>query len=438
MTAAQRQMTNCERQTMKRTIILLLDSFGIGGAEDACRFRDVTKEGRPFNDDGANTLCNIAAFCAAGLAEEGRSGPLHLPNMNRFGLGFAAKESWGGCYPDGLDDDVIPEAAYGFAAEVSTGKDTSSGHWEMMGAPVTFTWGYFKKKTDSFPPELLEAFVKETGVPGYLGNCHASGTEIIKRLGEEHMKTGKPIVYTSADSVFQIAAHEETFGLERLYDVCEKTRKLVDRYNIARVIARPFVGDSPENFRRTGNRHDYSVEPPAETVLDKMKAAGGEVISVGKIKDIFAGRGITKAYKANGIEDLFDTTLKALEEAPTDREAIVFTNFVNFDADYGHRRNISGYAAALEYFDRRLPEMVARLKEDDMLIITADHGCDPTWWGTDHTREHIPVLVYGRKIKPVNIGKRYTFADIGQTIASHHDLRPLLVGQSFYDDIYKK
>jgi phosphopentomutase len=421
---------------MRRTIILLLDSFGIGGAEDACKFGDVTPEGRPYNDDGANTLCNIAAFCEAGLAEEGRSGPLQLPNMNRFGLGFAAKESWGGCYPKGLDEDVIPEAAYGFAAEVSTGKDTSSGHWEMMGAPVTYTWGYFKKKKESFPQELLDAFVKETGVPGYLGNCHSSGTVILKELGEEHMRTGKPILYTSADSVLQIAAHEESFGLERLYEICEIARKLVDKYNIARVIARPFVGKSAEDFARTGNRHDYSVKPPAKTVLDKMKEAGNEVVSVGKIKDIFAGCGITKAYKANGIEDLFDETLKAVRETPSD--AVIFTNFVNFDADYGHRRNISGYASALEYFDKRLPEMVAQLGEEDLLILTADHGCDPTWWGTDHTREHIPVIVYGKKVKPVNIGRRHTFADIGQTIAEHHGLEPLLVGKSFYADIIKK
>ncbi|WP_457596167.1 phosphopentomutase [Hydrogenimonas sp.] len=421
---------------MKRTIILLLDSFGIGGAEDACRFRDVTPEGRPFNDDGANTLGNIAAFCAAGLAEEGRSGPLKLPNLNRLGLGLAARASWGGCYPEGFDPDVVPEGAYGFAAEVSTGKDTSSGHWEMMGAPVTFRWGYFRKKTDSFPPELLEAFIKEAKLPGVLGNCQASGTEIIARLGEEHIRTGKPIVYTSADSVFQIAAHEEHFGLKRLYEICQIARKLVDDYNIARVIARPFVGESPETFRRTANRHDYSVEPPAETVLDRMKAAGGEVVSVGKIRDIFAGRGITKAYKGADIPDLFDATLKAVEELES--EGIVFTNFVNFDADYGHRRNISGYAKALEYFDARLPEMLERLKEEDMLIITADHGCDPTWWGTDHTREHIPVLIYGPSIRPMDVGRRHTFADIGQTIASHHGLKPLLCGKSFYDEIVKK
>ncbi|WP_353663291.1 phosphopentomutase [Hydrogenimonas sp. SS33] len=421
---------------MRRTVILLLDSFGIGGAEDACQFKDVTKEGRPFNDDGANTLGNIAAFCAAGLAEEGRTGPLQLPNLNRLGLGFAAKESCGGCYPEGLDENVVPEGAYGYASEVSTGKDTSSGHWEMMGAPVTFKWGYFRKKSGSFPPELIEVFVREAKIPGILGNCQASGTEIIKKHGMEHIKTGKPIVYTSADSVFQIAAHEEHFGLERLYEICEIARKLVDRYNVARVIARPFVGESPETFQRTGNRHDYSVKPPAKTLLDEMKESGNEVVSVGKIKDIFAGCGITRAYRANGVEELFDTTLAAVKEL--DREGLVFTNFVNFDADYGHRRNISGYARELEYFDRRLPEMMAQLGEEDLLVVTADHGCDPTWWGTDHTREHIPVLFYGKRVRPVNLGHRYTFADIGQTIAEHHGLKPLLVGKSFYHLMLRK
>jgi phosphopentomutase len=421
---------------MKRTIILLLDSFGIGGAEDACKFGDITPEGRPFNDDGANTLGNIAAFCQASQAEDGRSGSLKIPNMNKMGLGIAAKESCGGCYPKGLEEIDEPIAAHGYASEVSTGKDTSSGHWEMMGAPVTYTWGYFKEKKDSFPQELLDEFVKETGVDGYLGNCHSSGTVILEELGEEHMATGKPILYTSADSVFQIACHEESFGLDRLYEICEIARKLVDKYNIARVIARPFVGSDASNFARTANRHDYSVTPPATTVLDMMKESGGDVISVGKIKDIFAGCGITKAYKANGVAPLFDATLEALRD--TTKDSIIFTNFVNFDADFGHRRNVSGYASALELFDSRLPEIIELLEDDDMLILTADHGCDPTWWGTDHTREHIPVIVYGKGIKPTNLGHRYSFADIGQTIASHQGLDNLIVGRSFYDEMIKR
>ncbi len=420
---------------MKRTIIALMDSFGIGGASDACKFSDITPEGRPFNDDGANTLCNIAAFCEAGVAEKGRSGPLQIPNLNRLGLGLAAKESWGGCYPKGLDEEIEPIGAYGYASELSTGKDTSSGHWEMMGVPVNFAWGYFKKKKDSFPRELLDEFLQESRLDGYLGNCHSSGTVILKELGEEHMRTGKPILYTSADSVFQIACHEESFGLDRLYEICEIARRLVDKYNIARVIARPFVGSSASDFARTANRHDYSVTPPAKTILDMMKEGGKEVVSVGKIKDIFAGCGITQAYKANGISPLFDATLEAVKS--TQSESIIFTNFVNFDADFGHRRDVSGYAKALELFDSRLPELMELLGDDDILILTADHGCDPTWWGTDHTREHIPLIVYGKNIKPTNIGHRYSFADIGQTIASHHGLDSLIVGKSFYNDITK-
>ena len=262
-----------------------------------------------------------------------------------------------------------------------------------------------------------------------LGNCHASGTTIIAELGEEHMRTGKPIVYTSADSVFQIAAHEESFGLERLYELCDIARELVDDYNIGRVIARPFVGDSPENFRRTGNRRDLTTPPHAPTVLDKLVASGGEVISIGKIADIYAHQGITKKIKATGNEALFDATLEALDDAP-DR-SIVFTNFVDFDMLYGHRRDVDGYAAALEYFDRRLPELEAKLGEGDVLILTADHGCDPTWEGTDHTREHIPVLAAGTPVRRGSLGKRDTFADIGQSLASHFGLEPMEYGTSF-------
>ena len=416
---------------MKRTIVLLMDSFGIGGAEDACLFRDIDENGRPFSDDGSNTLGHIADFCAANLANNGREGKLKIPHLNSFGLGLAAKESCGGCYPEGLAQDVQPIASYGYLSEISTGKDTSSGHWEMMGAPVTFKWRYFKDKQNSFDPEILKEFIDRAKIPGILGNCHASGTKIIAQLGQEHIKTKKPIVYTSADSVFQIAAHEEHFGLDRLYELCEIARDILDDYNIARVIARPFVGNDPSDFKRTGNRHDYSVVPPKKTVLDLLKESGGEVVSVGKINDIFAGCGITKKYKANGVSELFDATLKAVDESDTTKDSIIFTNFVNFDADFGHRRDVSGYAKALETFDARIPELLERLQDDDMVIITADHGCDPTWWGSDHTREHIPVLVYGKKIKPHNIGHRPTFSDIGATIASHHGLE-MDVGKSFY------
>lgn len=412
---------------MKRTVILLLDSFGLGGAEDADKFVGETADGTTFNDAGSNTLGHIAQACFEGRAEEGRSGSLTIPNLNRLGFGRACKES-SGLFPKGLDENIEPVAAYGYAKELSTGKDTTSGHWEITGVPVEFEWGYFKEKKNSFPQELLDDLIEKAGLPGILGNCHASGTTILELLGEEHMKTGKPIVYTSADSVFQIACHEETFGLDRLYVLCELARELVDKYHIARVIARPFIGTDKSNFERTGNRHDYSVPPPKPTLLDKMKAAGGEIVSVGKISDIFAAQGITKAVKAVGLDVLFDETLNALQEA--EDQTIIFTNFVNFDADFGHRRDVSGYAAALEYFDTRLPEMILSLEDDDLLVLTADHGCDPTWKGTDHTREHIPVIFYGKNVKAGFVGGRDTFADIGQTIAAYHGLAPLEFGKN--------
>jgi len=410
---------------MKRTIILLLDSFGVGGAEDADKFVGTTPDGERFDDQGANTLGHIAAACAAGDADDGRSGPLLIPNLNRLGYGRACAQS-SGRFPDGLDPAVEPVAAYGYAKELSTGKDTTSGHWEIAGVPVLFEWGYFKEKQDSFPQELLDELVERAGLPGYLGNCHASGTTIIAELGDEHVRTGKPIFYTSADSVFQIACHEEHFGLDRLYEICEIARELVDKYHIARVIARPFVGDSADNYQRTGNRHDYSVVPPAPTLLDRMKEAGGQVVSIGKISDIYAKQGITKATKAIGLDKLFDASLDELRQAGD--QTIIFTNFVNFDADFGHRRNVPGYASALEYFDQRLPEMLTALGDDDLLVLTADHGCDPTWKGTDHTREHIPVIFYGKHIDPVALGLRDTFADIGQTIAAYHGLPTLDYG----------
>jgi phosphopentomutase len=323
--------------------------------------------------------------------------------------------------------DVI--GAHGFAAELSSGKDTPSGHWEIAGVPVLFDWGYFTSKTDTFPEELLDALIERANLPGVLGNCHASGTEIIAELGDEHVRTGKPIVYTSADSVFQIACHEEAFGLERLYELCEIARELVDKYKVGRVIARPFVGDAPDNYERTGNRRDLTTPPHAPTVLDKLVATGGEVVSVGKIADIFAHRGITQKIKATGNAALFDATLEAVREAGDN--TIVFTNFVDFDMLYGHRRDVDGYADALEYFDGRLPELLDLMQDDDVLILCADHGCDPVWPGSDHTREHIPVLVYGNKIEPGSLGRRETFADIGQSLATHFGLEPMDYGTSF-------
>jgi phosphopentomutase len=398
---------------MKKAIILVMDSFGIGATDDADR----------FGDTGANTLGHIAEFCL-----QQRKEPLHLPNLARLGLYHACRESCGD-FPAGCDINVDIIAAYGYAAELSTGKDTPSGHWEMAGVPVLFDWGYFTEATNSFPETLLEALIQGGKLPGVLGNCHASGTEILVELGEEHIRTGKPVVYTSADSVFQIACHEQSFGLERLIALCKIARELVDEFNIGRVIARPFTGDNKNNFKRTGNRRDFTVQPPTATVLDKLSDSGGEVISIGKIADIYAHQGITRKIKADGNAALFDATLEAMNTA-TDR-SIVFTNFVDFDSVYGHRRDVLGYAEALEYFDRRLPELIEQLGDEDILIISADHGCDPTWQGTDHTREHIPVLVYGKIIMPGSLGKRDTFADIGQSLTTFFDLPSMGYGTSF-------
>ena len=398
---------------MGRAIILVMDSFGIGATDDADRFGDV----------GANTFGSIARVRA-----ESEQGPLQLPNLARLGLFHAGKES-SGEFAAGVDTNVDIIGAYGYAAELSSGKDTPSGHWEIAGVPVLFDWGYFSDKTNTFPPELLQTLIERAELPGVLGNCHSSGTTIIAELGDEHRASGKPIVYTSADSVFQIACHEESFGLQRLYDLCDIARELVDDYNIGRVIARPFVGDGPDTYARTGNRRDLTTPPHAPTVLDKLKAAGGEVISIGKISDIYAHQGITQTVKASGNAALFEATLDAVRSAP-DR-SIVFTNFVDFDMLFGHRRDVPGYAAALEYFDARLPEIMELMHEDDVLLLTADHGCDPTWPGSDHTREHIPVIVYGDGVKAGSLGKRETFADIGQSLATFFKLEPMDYGSSF-------
>jgi len=398
---------------MGRAIILVMDSFGIGATDDADE----------FGDAGANTLGSIARVRASSEA-----GPLQLPNLAQLGLMHAAKES-AGEFPAGCSADTEVVGAYGFASELSSGKDTPSGHWEIAGVPVLFDWGYFTEKENTFPAELLDKLIERADLPGVLGNCHSSGTTIIAELGEEHMQSGRPIVYTSADSVFQIACHEESFGLERLYELCDIARELVDDYNIGRVIARPFIGSNGTDFVRTGNRRDLTTPPPSPTLLDKLAASGGEVISVGKIADIYAHKGITQKVKATGNAALFDATLEAMSTAP-DR-SIVFTNFVDFDMLYGHRRDVSGYAAALEYFDQRLPEMLQQLQENDLLVICADHGCDPTREGSDHTREHIPVLVYGNNLAAGSIGKRDTFADIGQSLAEFFELAPLDYGVSF-------
>jgi phosphopentomutase len=400
---------------MTRAFILVMDSFGIGASRDAAG----------YDDAGADTLGHIAAHCAASRVP-GR-GALSLPNLVQLGLAAAAAES-SGAWPDGLLSPA-PIGAWGYAAETSRGKDTPSGHWEMAGLPVPFDWGYFPRTTPCFPAALTAALMQRTNLPGLLGNRHASGTAIIDELGAEHLATGQPIAYTSADSVFQIAAHEEAFGLDRLYEVCRIARELVDPYRIGRVIARPFIG-APGAFRRTPHRRDLAVPPPAATLLDRFQEDGGSVVSIGKIGDIFAHRGTGREIKADGNSAVFDATLAASRS--TEGRLLVLANFVDFDTLHGHRRDVGGYAGALEDFDARLPELMAALRPGDMAVITADHGCDPTWSGSDHTREHVPVLAFGPDIAPRPLGRRETFADIGQSVARHLGLAPLAHGTACF------
>ena len=388
----------------KRIIILVMDSVGIGHAPDAAKFNDV----------GSNTLGHIEA--TAGL--------IHCPTLRSLGLANIA---------DIKTDETPVMGAYGKMEEVSTGKDTTSGHWEMMGHPVTVPFPTFY---DGFPKELMDTFTKETGY-GYLGNEVASGTEIIERLGVEHMKTGKPIVYTSADSVFQIAAHEDVIPLEDLYRMCEITRNkvCVGDYYVGRIIARPFIG-KPCHFVRTSNRHDYSRMPEHRMVQQELQAAQIPTVAVGKIGDIYAHVGWDESYptksNAHGM-NVVPYLLGASFES-----GLMMVNLVEFDSLYGHRRNVEGYKRAIEDFDYQLSGLLPLLKDDDLLIITADHGNDPTWHGTDHTREHVPLLAYSPSMKgAIDLVLRHSFGDIGQTVLANFGLSPYAVGTSFLKDIMK-
>ena len=381
---------------MPRVFILMMDSFGIGGAEDA----------KDFGDEGADTFGHIVDNFP----------DLKVPNLVKLGLVKVSNKV------SGLNRELSDNGAkidlpakYGNCKEVSLAKDTSSGHWELAGVAVKSPWGYFKPDYPSFPDALVNKICSRAGLSGILGNKAASGTEIIEELGEEHIKTGKPICYTSADSCFQIAASEKYFGLDRLYEVCQIAFEELKPYNIGRVIARPFEGEKKGEFIRTKNRHDYSVKPPRKTLLDKLVEKGKDVIAIGKISDIYAGCGVSKKVLASGLNELWDKTLSEGKIAPDN--SLIFTNFVDFDMLYGHRRNVEGYARALEYFDARLPEIVNVMRENDVAFIVADHGNDPTARGTDHTREQIPVLMFGEKVKAKYIGTRDTFADVGQTVA---------------------
>ena len=388
----------------KRIIILVMDSVGIGHAPDAAK----------FNDEGSNTLGHI----------ESTAGLIHCPTLRSLGLANIA---------DIKTDETPVMGAYGKMEEVSTGKDTTSGHWEMMGHPVTVPFPTFY---DGFPKELMDTFTKETGY-GYLGNEVASGTEIIERLGVEHMKTGKPIVYTSADSVFQIAAHEDVIPLEDLYRMCEITRNkvCVGDYYVGRIIARPFIG-KPGHFVRTSNRHDYSRMPEQRMVQQELQVAKIPTVAVGKIGDIYAHVGWDESYPTKSNAHGMNVVPYLL--GSSFERGLMMVNLVEFDSLYGHRRNVEGYKRAIEDFDYQLSGLLPLLKDDDLLIITADHGNDPTWHGTDHTREHVPLLTYSPSMKgAIDLGLRHSFGDIGQTVLANFGLSPYAVGTSFLKDIMK-
>lgn len=390
---------------MARAILIVLDSVGCGGAEDAAT----------YGDEGSDTLGHIAQACAQGRGDrEGlREGPLHIPNLARLGLSHACEASTGKPLA-GVARPAAPQGRYGYGVEISQGKDTPSGHWEIAGCPVPFKWGYFTALENTFPPDLVAAIIREGALPGILGNKHASGTAVIDELAEEHISTGKPICYTSVDSVLQIAAHEEHFGLERLYALCKRVRVLVDPLRIGRVIARPFIGTTETGFTRTGNRKDFAIPPPDETILDRLVAKGRSVVTVGKIGDIFAHRNTGEEIKPFGNAAMFAAALEAFERLPDG--GFCFVNLVDFDTEYGHRRDIPGYAAALEAFDRNLPELEALLLPGDLAVITADHGNDPSWPGSDHTREHVPILAFGPDVPAGLLGRRESFADIAATL----------------------
>lgn len=404
---------------MSRAILMVLDSLGVGALPDAAA----------YGDTGSNTLGHIAEWCARPEADGGRGRALDIPHLVGLGLAHAATLAAGRC-PPGLDGRMASGAVRGCARERSRGKDTVSGHWELCGLPVPWDWGHFPRRVDTLVPTQLDALARACGVPGFLGNRHASGTQVIQDLGAEHLACGLPILYFSADSVIQIAAHEASFGLERLLDACAGARRLADDWRIGRVIARPFLGTPETGFSRTPNRRDYAVPPPAPTLLDRLQAAGGRVVAVGKIRDIFAGRGIDQAVGAHGLDALVDATRLAFVDAPD--QTLVFTNLVDFDQDFGHRRDVAGYADALERFDRMLPGLCATLGPGDLLVLTADHGNDPTWPGSDHTREHIPLMAWGPGLRGGNAGVRETFADIGQGLARWFGLPPLDHGHAAF------
>ena len=389
---------------MPRVFLFILDSFGIGNAPDAAQ----------FGDEGANTFLHICDRM-----------PLNLPHMASLGLGLAAEAAGGrNPFPDAK---LIGRWAH--AQELSQGKDTITGHWEIAGVPVPFKWHYYPDTDHSFPKDLLDEIIARANIPGLLCGTHASGTQVIEDFGEEHLRTRKPIIYTSADSVIQIAAHEQHFGLQRLYDVCKIVRELTYDLKVGRVIARPFLGETAKTFARTGNRKDYAIAPPSPTLLKIASDAGRHVISVGKIGDIYGHVGTGEEVKVSGNAAMMERVITLM---PTLKDGgFLLTNFVDFDTNHGHRRDPIGYGKLLQEFDANLPRVFAQMQQDDLLILTADHGNDPTWHGTEHTREQIPIMIYGKSLTSGNDGHRKSFSDIGQSVAAWLKLPKLGAGTAF-------
>ena len=400
---------------MPRAFLTVLDSVGCGGADDADQ----------FGDEGANTLGNLARALEADAPHSGSVGPLELPNLFRLGLGASLHLASGTCVDGGTP---AAHAIWGAAEPVSPGKDTLTGHWELACVPLPWSWHVFPRSVPAFPDWLLRSVSSSCRSGGTLANCHSSGTEVITEFGAEHLRTGWPICYTSADSVFQIAAHEERFGLGRLYSLCDEVAGVLHGMKVGRVIARPFAGDTENGFIRTSNRRDYSYRAPEPTLLDRVVGAGGTTHAVGKINDIFAGRGISFAHDGRDDMERMDRLAELTRTAPDG--SLVFANFVEFDTYFGHRRDPGGYATALARFDLRIPEVLAGIRHGDLLVITADHGNDPTWPGTDHTRERVPVLAAMPGLEGHCIGVR-RFADVGETIAAHLGLDSGPHGTSF-------
>lgn len=401
---------------MTRAFLIVLDSVGVGGAPDAARFYNGS-----LPDTGANTVLHIAQACADGRAEDGRSGPLRLPVLDALGLGAALRLASGADAP-GLG--AVPRGLWGAATEVSPGKDTPTGHWELAGVPLARPWHYFPDTQPAFPRTVSAAVARSAGTEGILGDCHASGTEIVARLGAAHLRSGWPICYTSADSVFQIAAHEGAFGLDRLLRLCADVAPMLHAMGVGRVIARPFVGE-PGAFTRTANRRDFAAPPPAPTLCDLLQEAGRAVHAVGKIGDIFSGHGISDVVKGSDAV-LMDHLHRLMDRA--EPGSLTFANFVEFDSLYGHRRDVAGYARHLEWADARLGALIARLRPGDLLLITADHGNDPTWPGTDHTRERVPVLGAGVGTRAIG---QVGFADVAASLAAHLGVGANGPGRSF-------